>query len=224
MNQNGYAGKLLKINLSDSKISMEDTPVDFIENIGGICYGAKVLYETTEKGLDPLSPKSPLMFLTGPITGTEVLMSGRHAVVAKSPLTGIFGYAMCGGFFGYRLKRCGFDGIIFYGKASSPKSLLLSEDKAELIEASNWWGKNNREIRKIITKKYPKSPYLSIGIAGENQVPISDNQETVQVGTCILMTYPVNQLIPWFGIDLLFFRCRSWPFFSGIWGLAEKWC
>ena len=173
MTQNGYAGKILKINLSDSNVLIETTPEDYIENIGGICYGAKLLYETTNKGLDPLSPENPLMFLTGPITGTEVLMSGRHAVVAKSPLTGIFGYAMCGGFFGHRLKRCGFDGIILQGKSPGPKSLLLSEDKAELIDASSWWGKNNREIRKIISEKYPKTSYLSIGTAGENQVPIA---------------------------------------------------
>ncbi|NHI91627.1 MAG: hypothetical protein EAX96_03920 [Candidatus Lokiarchaeota archaeon] len=173
MDQNGYAGKILRINLSDSNVLIEETPKDFIDHLGGICYGAKYLYETLGKGVDPLSPENPLMFLTGPITGTEVLMSGRHAVVSKSPLTGIFGYAMCGGFFGYRLKRCGFDGIIFQGKASSPKALFLSEDKAELIDVSNWWGMDNREIRKIIQNKYPKSPFLSIGTAGENQVPIA---------------------------------------------------
>ncbi|MHA1784570.1 MAG: aldehyde ferredoxin oxidoreductase family protein [Candidatus Helarchaeota archaeon] len=173
MSSNGYAGKLLKVNLSDSKITTEDISNDFIENLGGICYGAKLLYEMTNKGVDPLSPENPLIFLTGPITGTEVLMSGRHAVISKSPLTGIFGYAMCGGFFGYRLKRCGFDGIILEGKSSQPKSLLLSNDNAELIDASNMWGKNNKEVKKIIQEKYPKSHFLSIGTAGENQVHVA---------------------------------------------------
>ena len=170
---NGYAGKVLKVNLTESKISIEDTSQDYIDHIGGISYGSKLLYEMTHKGVDPLSPENPLLFLTGPITGTDVIMSGRHAVVSKSPLTGIFGYAMCGGFFGYRMKRSGFDGIIIEGKAAAPKYLLLTEGQAELINANELWGKNNFASRKIILDKHPKSHFLTIGTAGENQVPVS---------------------------------------------------
>ncbi len=74
------------------------------------------MFAESKADTPPLSPDNPLLFLTGPLTGTRVLASGRYAVVTRSPLTGIWAEADAGGQFGSQLKWAGFDGVILPGK------------------------------------------------------------------------------------------------------------
>src|SRR4030067_2408255 len=92
MNLKGYMGKVLDIDLSHSKIHIEDLNEEWANQfIGGSGLGAKFLYEMTDEKTNPLGPENPLIFMTGPFTGTSIPLSRRHAVVSRSPLTGIFG-------------------------------------------------------------------------------------------------------------------------------------
>jgi len=163
----GYAGKILKVNLSEESIKSEPLSDDLKEYIGGLGIGTKIVYDLTPKNCDPLSPDNVLVLMTGPLTGNTV-MSGRHEVISKSPLTGIMGFASCGGFWGAELKKCGFDGIVILGTAKNPVYLNIENENVELRNASEYWGKGLYYLKKKIDKRF-----VAIGPAGEKQVNIA---------------------------------------------------
>ena len=97
-NMFGYHQKLLRVDLTNQKVLIEDLDPGFLRKyVGGVGIEAKILYEETGPQTDPLSPENILMAVTGPFTGTGVPTSGRHHVVARSPLTGLFGESNVGG-------------------------------------------------------------------------------------------------------------------------------
>jgi aldehyde:ferredoxin oxidoreductase len=101
MTSYGWNKKVLKVNLTSGNISTEPISEEILKNyLGGRGINIKVLYDTTNKNTDPLGPDNPLIFGTGPLTGTIVPSSGRHNITAKSPLTGILGDSNSGGFWG----------------------------------------------------------------------------------------------------------------------------
>jgi len=178
----GYIGKLLRVDLATESATTQDLPEELRPFLGGIGFGIKLLYDFLPQGTDPLSPENILMFMTGPMTGTQAVMIGRHAAIAKSPLTGLFGYAMCGGFFGWQLKRAGFDGIIITGKAEEPIYLVIQDGDVELRNAGSLWGLGMHSMSKALDKEFEKPYYVGIGQAGENQVRIAgilDNDERI---------------------------------------------
>ena len=77
--------------------------------------------------VDPLSPDNILCVMNGPLTGTNVNMSGRLAVVTKSPLTGTVADSHMGGWTAAKLKWAGFDGLVFKGKAEQARLCLRGE-------------------------------------------------------------------------------------------------
>jgi aldehyde:ferredoxin oxidoreductase len=101
----GYAGKMGFVNLTKGEIKIETLDEELARDfIGGQGIGARILFERQKKGVDPLGPESYLGFTTGPLTGTKVPTGGRYMAVCKSPLTGGWGDANSGGFFGAELK------------------------------------------------------------------------------------------------------------------------
>ena len=125
----GYAGKLLHVNLSKQESRDEALREQEARRfIGGSGLAAKRLWEMTDNQTDPLGPENVLIFMTGPLTGTKVPLSGRHEVAAKSPLTGIFGESDVGGRWGTELKRAGFDGV---RKAVRSVAPALEEDEVK---------------------------------------------------------------------------------------------
>ena len=175
MNYKGYTGKLLCVDLSNNKLSAEDiNPNDTELFIGGSGIGANILSKKTDSKTDPLSPENPLIFMTGPLTGTPVPWSGRHAVVSLSPLTGIWGESYCGGTWGSELKRAGFDGIIIKGKSAKPVYIWINNGRADIRDSSHLWGKDTFETEQLIKKETDeKGSVTCIGQAGENLVKIA---------------------------------------------------
>ena len=109
--------------------------------------------------------------MTGPFAGTNIPTSGRHAVVTKSPLTGIWTESDVGGSWGYEFKKTGFDGIIIQGKANKPVYLWLHDGLLEIKDAQHVWGKDTYEIDSILREETEHNAVTqSIGIAGENMV------------------------------------------------------
>ena len=134
----GYMGKTLFVNLSTGETKGETFDERLYRNfIGGYGVGARLLYSRQKPGVDPLGPENTLGFLPGPLTGTPALMGCRYTVVAKSPLTGGWGDANCGGYFGPYLKFAGYDGVFFTGASEKPVYLLIDNGKAELRDASH---------------------------------------------------------------------------------------
>ncbi|UCD86231.1 MAG: aldehyde ferredoxin oxidoreductase family protein [Desulfobacterales bacterium] len=167
-----FMGKVLRVNLSDGKISEEEIPEDSARKfLGGIGIATKYLYDEVPKGADPLGPENRLILMSGPLTGTISPSAGRYDVVCKSPLTGIWGHANSGGSWAQRLKGSGFDGVILEGISPKPVYLVVQDGKAELRDASHLWGKLVPETQDRIIEELGKDfRVVCIGPAGEKLV------------------------------------------------------
>ena len=165
----GMMGKFLWVNLATGQIDVEKPDMSLYKDyLGGYGIGDKVLYEKLEPGIDPLGPENILAYLTGLLTGTGSLVSSRFMIVAKSPLTGGIGDANCGGHIGSELKKTGFDGIYFTGQSEKPVYLYVTDDAAELRDATEYWGMTTYETEeKLREVTDPKARVSAIGPAGE---------------------------------------------------------
>lgn len=170
---NGYLGKLLTVDLTTGRIGEEAIPEsDLRDFVGGASLGARLLYRQLTPLLDPLGPDNPLLFITGPLTGSAGPAVGRYTVCAKSPATGLWAESNCGGFVGPEIRFAGYDGILFTGQASSPVYLWLKDGKAELRDASHLWGKDTYETQTALKKEAGDSltRVACIGLAGERMI------------------------------------------------------
>jgi aldehyde:ferredoxin oxidoreductase len=171
----GYLGKLLFVDLTSGQIK-EEAPDEglYRDFIGGYGMGARVLYSRQRGGVDALGPENTLGFMTGPLTGTPTPLGSRYAVVGKSPLTGSWGDANCGGEFGPYLKFAGYDGVFFTGISPEPVYLYIDNGKAELWEARHLWGKSTFEAEDTIKEEVGSDArVIAIGPAGEKLSLIS---------------------------------------------------
>ncbi|MGB2855966.1 MAG: aldehyde ferredoxin oxidoreductase N-terminal domain-containing protein, partial [Dehalococcoidia bacterium] len=116
----GGHGKILRVNLSEGKVSQEDIPEDLFDKfLTGAGLATHYLFREVPKGAEPLGPENELIVMTGALTGTIAPSTGRFNWVFKSPLTGIWAQSNSAGFWGVDFKKTGYDGIIFQG--ISPK-------------------------------------------------------------------------------------------------------
>ena len=164
----GYMGKVLRVDLTARRTWAEPLPEELLRQyVGGSGLGAWYLYRETRRDTDPLAPDNLLIFLTGPLVGTKVPTSGRHAVVAKSPL-GQWGESDSGGTWGQMLKRAGYDGILVSGAADQPVYLWVTEDRVEVRPAQHVWGVDTYDVDPLLrAETAPKAVVLAIGPAGE---------------------------------------------------------
>ncbi|MFH1006552.1 MAG: aldehyde ferredoxin oxidoreductase family protein [Candidatus Latescibacterota bacterium] len=171
----GYVGKLLFVDLSDGTIKEEALDEGLCRDfLGGYGIGAKILYDRMKPGVDPLGPENILGFMTGPLTGTPALIGSRYVVVAKSPLTGGWGDANSGGYFGPALKSSGYDGVFFTRQSKSPVYLFIDEGRAQLKDASHLWGKDVVETDDLLTAELGQDTQCAyIGPSGEQLSLIS---------------------------------------------------
>jgi len=149
----GSTGKILKINLSDNLILTENINLSYTEKyLGGAGYACRYLYDLIKKDTDPLSAENILMIMNGPFSLTSAPAFGRFVVCSKSPYTGLWGEANCGGFFGPELKKAGYDGIIILGKAKTPVYIWILDDKVDILDGSFLWGEGIKKTRERIKK------------------------------------------------------------------------
>ncbi len=168
----GYADRIAHVDLTAGKVDVRPIPEDLKRKyIGGRGLGVKFVYDNGPK-VDPLSPENLLCFMNGPMTGSEANMSGRMAVVTKSPLTGTVTDSHHGGWSAARLRWSGFDGLVFKGKADKPVYAYIHDGQVELLDASEVWGKGIHETVKHFKNKYGEKDLsvISIGPAGEQLV------------------------------------------------------
>ncbi|MFQ6065392.1 MAG: aldehyde ferredoxin oxidoreductase family protein, partial [Candidatus Bathyarchaeia archaeon] len=169
-----YAGKILHVDLSTGKTETEPLKDELAKKyIGGIGLGMRLFLDNSKPGTDPFSPNNPLIFITGPLSGTMAASAGNsYAVVSKSPLTEGIAESKSHGFFGAELKRAGYDAVIFTGKAEKPVYAWIDDDSVQLMDAQNLKGKPPHEIEKAIREDLGDF-YIriaAIGEAGENLV------------------------------------------------------
>jgi aldehyde:ferredoxin oxidoreductase len=174
---NEFSFRILNVNLSNGKASTDFIESDTIRSfLGGTTLAAYLLYPYLDQSLDPLSPEAPLLFLTGPLTGTTGPAVGRFVICARSPATRLWGESNIGGFFGPELRKSGFDGLMITGKLSSPGYLWIKDGNFEILEAEHLWNRTDTyEIQEVIREELGsrKARICCIGKAGERLIPFA---------------------------------------------------
>ncbi len=168
-----WARKLLRVNLTEGTCTSEPLNMEWaFQYLGSRGLASKYLVEEIDPRVDPMSPENKLIMSTGPLTGTAASTSGRYTVTTKGELTGAIACSNSGGFFGCEMKNAGWDMIIFEGKSPKPVYLFLQNDKPELIDAADYWGKSVWDTEEGIKAKHqdPQIRVASIGLPGEHGV------------------------------------------------------
>jgi aldehyde:ferredoxin oxidoreductase len=169
---NGYGGTILRVNLTDGKVTRELTPAQLARDfIGGRGFGVYFLFKEVPVHADPLGPDNKLIISTGPLSGMLAPGGGKCDWTTKSPLTGGYADASMGGHFTAEMKYAGLDTIILEGASPKPVYLFIDNDKVQLLDASDLWGKGAIDIEVHFKHKYGEEYQVAaIGPGGENQV------------------------------------------------------
>ncbi len=170
-NEYGYAGKILKVDLSEG--SLEDLPTVEIADrfIGGRGFAAKIYWDGASSEAKAYDPQNRLIFVNGPLAGFAGLAGSRWQVCGKSPgiTPEFFSYANFGGSWGAWLKFAGYDGVVIEGTSEKPVYLLMQDGKAEIKDASSLWGKGALATREMLKGLHGKGIRVAtMGPAGEN--------------------------------------------------------
>lgn len=167
----GWAGTILRVDLTNMKLSREPLSWEFATKyVGGLGFAARILYDEVGPEVDPLEPENVIIMGNGPLCGTTAPSGSRYDLIAKSPLTGVFGCSDGGGFFGPEMKFAGYDLIIVRGRAEKPVYLWIDDEHVEIRDARHIWGKDTWATQRMIQQELhdPDIQILKIGPAGEN--------------------------------------------------------
>jgi len=183
-----YVKRILHVDLSTGKTEIEPLKEELAKKyIGGIGLGMRLFLDNSKAGVDPFSPENPIIFVTGPLSGTMAPSAGNsYAVVSKSPATGGIAESKAHGFFGAELKRAGYDAVIFKGKVAKPVYVWIDDDSVQLLNAEHLKGKSPQEtevaIREELGDHYIR--VSAIGEAGEKLVRVASiiNDEFRAIG------------------------------------------
>jgi aldehyde:ferredoxin oxidoreductase len=167
---------ILKVDLTSRKFEVLSIPDNWrADFLGGASLAARMLYDHLKFDLDPLSPEAPLLFITGPLTGTYGPAVGRFIISARSPATGLWGESNCGGFWGPELRFAGYDGLWITGRADSPIYLWIHNNDLEIRDAVHLWGLETYSTQVVIKDELGAGDtrVAVIGPAGEALIPYS---------------------------------------------------
>jgi aldehyde:ferredoxin oxidoreductase len=171
----GFAGKILRVNLSSREISYEKTE-KYKNYIGGMGLGYKIMWDEVPAGTKPYDVENKLIFGVGPLTGSGAICSGRTNITSLLPSNPFYGVSdsHMGGHFAVEMKYAGYDGIILEGKSERPVWLRIDDDKVTLEDATLFWGHGTFDTIAGITSMMGKDAQVAaIGQAGENMVNLS---------------------------------------------------
>lgn len=172
----GYAGRLLRVDLSSKRFRFE--PLDE-ENarrwIGGRGFNVSRLFDEVPFDVDPLSPENSLFIGVGPLNGTSFPGASRINFTARSPHTGILGDSNAGTSFSAEVKYAGYDQIILEGACERWTFLVITEEGVRFEEADDLVGLDTLQTQQVVRSKLhdPRVRVAAIGPASENGVTFS---------------------------------------------------
>jgi aldehyde:ferredoxin oxidoreductase len=172
----GYTGKIAWIDLTKGSVKVEELEEALARKyLGGKGLGAYLLYQNLSPNTHPYDPNNPLIFITGPLTGTTFPAVSRSAVITRSPMTGTFLDSYSGGFFGPQMKYAGYDAFIIMGKARKPVYIVADNEKISIKGAEHLWGLSTSETENLLKNelKGERISIAAIGQAGERLVRFS---------------------------------------------------
>ncbi len=176
MPEYGYAGAILKVDLSDGKVSELDTSLYTDRFLGGRGIAAKIYWDETSPETGALDPDNCLICITGPLAGFTRFAGCRWQICGKSPAMEpeSFSYANLGGSWGAWLKYAGYDGLVVKGRADSPVYLMIEDGRVEIRDAAFLWGRTTIKAQEVLQAELGRDVrVLTIGPAGENLVSFS---------------------------------------------------
>ena len=172
----GYAGKILRVDLSAGSTA-EIPTMDYADRfLGGRGIGAKIYWDEVPPQVSAFDPDNRLIFSVGPLAGFPMVGGSRWQVCGKSPATDPeqFSYCNLGGHWGAQLKFAGYDALVIQGKSDKPVYLFIQDGVAEIRDASALWGKTSTEVRSMLKSELGSSVrVVSCGPAAENMVPFA---------------------------------------------------
>ena len=167
----GWAGKILRVDLSTGDLSDEDT-MKYAKFIGGRGINAKIAWDEIPPEADAFDPENRLMVMTGPLNGTTTAGVGRIEFGGLTPQTypkTRYSRSSMGGHWGSMLKYAGYDGVVVYGKSEKPVYIWVADGKAEIRDAGNLWGLDTYITQKMIMDELGEDAVaVTIGQAGEH--------------------------------------------------------
>ena len=172
----GYNGKILRVNLTTEKITVEEKDwVFYRKYIGGRGLISYFLLNEVSADVDALCEENKLIFASSVMTGVPIPGFSRHSVGAKSPLTNFYGESQTGGYWGVELKCAGYDAVIVEGKAANPVYLWINNSEVQIKDAKKLWGKDTADVKEALIEELGEKRLkaLIIGKAGENKVRIA---------------------------------------------------
>jgi aldehyde:ferredoxin oxidoreductase len=174
----GWTGHFLNVDLGTGRSEELYVPVSYYTTLlGGVNLGARLLWNFEAYRHAPLDPESWLLFLNGPLSGTNFPGSGRVHIMGRSPQTNICGESSLGGYLGQAIKAAGYDGILIHGKAEKPVYLEVDglECTCRLLDAADLWGLDAFQTEDALRrrKRGVKVEIAVIGPAGEHLVPMA---------------------------------------------------
>jgi len=171
LRKRAYCDQILRVNLSSVEFQSSPLPADVMPLIlGGKGLGAWLLYHEQLAGVDPLSPGNNLIFHNGPLTGTTAPTAGRFGCTTRSPATGTYSDAYCGGYWGQMLKYAGYDALVVDGAADQPVMLVIDDGQVALRPADHLWGLSITQTSQQIRQEFGQDwQSLVIGPPGEKK-------------------------------------------------------
>ena len=170
----GVFGKYLEVDLTNGNVEVKNLPEEvYFKYLGGLGLATRLLFDYTQPHLDPLSEENVLVIAPGLLVGTGLPTASKTALTFKSPLTNAFGRSIAGAYLGVALKKAGYDALVVKGKSVKPVYLLIEDDKVELKDASNLWGKDAIETQEILKNEHGNVNTCAIGYSGEMLSKIS---------------------------------------------------
>lgn len=167
-------GKILVVDLTAGTTRVEQIPDEVYEAVlAGKGLGAWYLYKNIPADADPMGPENILGFCSGALTGTGALMTGRVNIVCKSPLTGGWGDANCGGVFAPAIKQCGYDAIFVSGISEKPVYLFCDNKGAEIRDAAEYWGMDAVEAERKLRQDAGSKKKPCVAVIGESGEKLS---------------------------------------------------
>ena len=169
----GYHGRIFRVDLGNGATEVIEPPDAWLRDfIGGEGLGMRLYWDYLDPRRDVYDSTEPLIFTTGPSTGTALPASGRTVLVFRSPATGSVGASNCGGFLARELKRGGWGGLIVVGRSRGPALLHVTAEGASLLDVTDLWGKQVKPTEEAVKELLgdPKAQVACIGPAGEKLV------------------------------------------------------
>src|SRR5512136_2830489 len=149
----GYCGRILKVDLSTGKSHARTFDEKYARKyLGGQGFAVEIVYHGVPKGADPLGPSNVLAMAPGTLTGFPISTGGKTAFAAKSPATGTLAESIMGGSIGMELRHAGYDALEIVGKADSPSYIFIEDDRIEVNDAADLWGKDTRVVPETLKK------------------------------------------------------------------------